>query len=217
MDQCNRDCTILANKKQQFAELQSFWIAALSLYWNCCRMTRWGGSMSGKNGYQLLLGFPPTQAQCLLINQVMIRWQLLCRRSQWRKWIQTKVVWQVKQTLTLRLLQEVVYQSLLASHNSPMGRILKTPTQAGTDQYMSLKKIQEKSCQSSALLFLEGFGRKWGVRVLMKLWDLFFCYSVTWTGFGSILMRLVEEYRIRFIYKLLSKDKEWEESETEST
>lgn len=89
-----------------------------------------------------------------------------------------------------------------------MGRILKTPTQAGTDQYMSPKKIQEKSFQSSALIFLEGFGRKWGVRVLMKLWDIFFCYSVTWTGFGSILMRLVEEYRIRFIYKLLSKDKE---------
>lgn len=30
-------------------------------------------------------------------------------------------------------------------------------------------------------------------------------------------MRLVEEYKIRIIYKLLAKDKEWKESETEST
>lgn len=114
-----------------------FFQVGFDCYWNICRMTKWGGLMSGWNGY--LLGFPQSQAYYLQVHQVLICWQVLFSRLQWRKSLLTKVR-QVMWTLILRTPQEDIYPSWLATLNSAMGRIPTTHVWTKTDISMPPEK-----------------------------------------------------------------------------
>lgn len=74
-----------------------------------------------------------------------------------------------------------------------MGRLPKTPTENGTDQYMPPKKFKHTRGKSVHFYVLEGFWGKLGSEASVGGVGSFLLFTQSQTGFGNILMRLIED------------------------